>query len=73
MKDNKDQKARIFKIDPLTTYISFADIDSVYEKEIYTGNKILKGLKQEGRMLYYQYEKYKSDLNTIRVNMPNIG
>lgn len=50
-----------------------SNVEEAYDKEIYIGNKILKGLKQEGRMLNYQYQKYKSDLDTIRVNMPYIG
>lgn len=70
---NKNKKARIFKITPDVLKDCTANVKEAYDKEIYIGNKILNGLKQERKLLNYQYHKYKNDLDTIRVNMPYIG
>ncbi len=37
------------------------------EKEFLLSNKILTDLKNETRILKYQYERNKNDFNTIRV------
>ena len=38
-----------------------------YDKDSLLGNKILTDLKNETRVLKFQYERYKNDLHTIRV------
>jgi hypothetical protein len=61
---NKNHKANIIRNKLNLSYHS-QPINN--ENDILLGNKILVELKNENKILNYQFQKYKTDLNTLTV------